>query len=361
MARVFITGGAGFIGKPLSTTLVAANHSVTVFDNLHPQVHSSPESTIAELETSGVDFINGDVRHAEQIRTAIFTSKPEIVVHLAAETGTGQSYDLPGQYCEVNVTGTARLIEGVRGARAHGIEVRRLILAGSRAVYGEGACVDDQGRERVAVPRAYQDLVDGDFMPKDAAGNGLIPVPSCAATTAVAPASIYASTKLMQEFVFRQALEHSGIECGILRLQNVYGAGQSLNNPYTGVLSIFAQQLLSGDVLAIYEDGAIVRDFVYVSDVVNAFRHLCETDRVPDRILDVGSGQGATILDVARMMIDILELPADRLTVTGQFRPGDIRHAVADIGEVAAILNWQPEVNLQEGISALLGWARDTR
>ncbi|SEG10043.1 dTDP-L-rhamnose 4-epimerase [Thalassococcus halodurans] len=360
MPNILITGGAGFIGKRLALSLRNAGHSVTVFDNLHPQVHPDPEGAVAELKQAGARFSRGDVLDGGALTKAIIVAEADIVIHLAAETGTGQSYDLPVQYCDVNVTGTARLIEAIRAARTEGIDVSRVILAGSRAVYGEGACRDGKGREVTAVPRLSADLATGDFAPKDAQGRTLEPIASCAATTVPAPASIYASTKLMQEYLLRQGLEQSGIEASILRLQNVYGAGQSLHNPYTGVLSIFAQQLLEGKTLNIYEDGEIVRDFVHVSDVVSAFHRLCELELVPQETADIGSGKGASILEVAQTMIEVLDLVGERLTISGQFRPGDVRHAVADISAAERYLDWKPQVSLSDGIRDLIDWARKT-
>ena len=360
LPNILITGGAGFIGKRLALSLRSVGHTVAVFDNLQPQVHPEPEKTTAELKEAGVRFTFGDVLKIDAVTEAIVEAKAEIVVHLAAETGTGQSYDIPAHYCDVNVTGTARLIEAIRIARTKGVGMRRVVLAGSRAVYGEGACRDAEGREVTAVPRLSADLATGDFAPKDAQGRALEPIASCAATTVPAPASIYASTKLMQEYLLRQGLEQSGIEATILRLQNVYGAGQSLYNPYTGVLSIFAQQLLEGKTLNIYEDGEIVRDFVHVSDVVSAFHQLCELEQVPQEPADIGSGKGASILEVAQTMIEVLDLVGERLTISGQFRPGDVRHAVADISAAERYLDWTPQVSLSDGIRDLIDWARKT-
>mgnify|MGYP003109103776 CR=1 FL=1 len=359
MAEVMITGGAGFIGKRLALSLRKSGHGVTVFDNLHPQVHPDPEGTVAALKHAGVRFTYGNVLDLSALTNEIIASEADIVIHLAAETGTGQSYDLPAHYCGVNVTGTALLIEAIRAARTHGSHVRRVVLAGSRAIYGEGACRDANGREVTAMPRLSTDLAAGDFAPKDAKGRNLKPIASRAASTVPAPASIYASTKLMQEYLLRQGLEQSGVDTAVLRLQNVYGAGQSLYNPYTGVLSIFAQQLLEGKTLNIYEDGDIVRDFVYVSDVVSAFHRLCEIEQVPQETLDIGSGRAASILEVARTMIKALGLNEERLTISGQFRPGDVRFAVADISAAKRVLGWAPQVNLSAGIRELVNWARE--
>jgi dTDP-L-rhamnose 4-epimerase len=358
MAEILITGGAGFIGKHLAVSLREAGHGVSVFDNLLVQVHPDSAKSVKTLEKAGATFILGDVRNGAALQDAIIQSRAEIIVHLAAETGTGQSYDLPVRYNDVNVMGTANLIEALRAARDKGVELRRVILAGSRAVYGEGACLNGEGREITAVPRLAADLSAGDFAPKDAEGYSLTPIASCAKTTVPSPSSIYASTKLMQEYLLRQGLEQSGVAVGILRLQNVYGAGQSLHNPYTGVLSIFVQQLLNGNNLNIYEDGKIVRDFVYISDVVEAFHRLCEVEHVPSEIIDIGSGVPATILYVATEMLSVLELGSSRLRISGDFRPGDIRHAVADISAARRALCWTPQVSLADGIGELIAWAR---
>ena len=358
MPNILITGGAGFIGSRLALSLSAAGHSVGVLDSMHPQVHSNPDKTIATLASANVAVRIGDVRDPAALRDAILGLRATTVVHLAAETGTGQSFDIPAHYCDVNVTGTAHLVETIRSLRVDGLNVDRVLLAGSRAVYGEGACLTNDGRVVTAVSRLSVDLAAGDFVPKDTDGRPLEPIASSATTTVPAPTSVYATTKLMQEYLLRQALDPTQVEVGILRLQNVYGAGQSLHNPYTGVLSIFAQQLLEGKTLNIYEDGEIVRDFVYVSDVVAAFHRLCEIERVPSTTLDIGSGTGSTILEVARTMMQTLGIEANRLKITGQFRPGDIRHAVADISAAQDAIGWVPKVNLREGVAALIDWAR---
>lgn len=360
VGNILITGGAGFIGKRLAADLTCSGIKVAVFDNLNRQVHNAPDKTVDELQASDITFFKGDIRDSESILSAIVTTRANVIVHLAAETGTGQSYELPGHYCDVNVTGTARLVEAVRSARAQEVRVSRVVLASSRAVYGEGACTNTYGATKTAVPRKSQDLAVGDYTPKDILGNDLKPVLSSASTTQAAPASIYASSKLMQEHILQQSFEQSGVECGILRLQNVYGDGQALNNPYTGVLSIFAQQLLNGGTLRIFEDGEIVRDFVYVADVVDAFKRLCISRTTPSEILDIGTGHGTTILEVAQMMIKALNLNEDHYSITGEFRPGDIRHAVADITLAKELLEWEPHVQITEGLSRLLNWVRDS-
>lgn len=361
MKQIFITGGAGFIGRALALTLVSSGHHVTILDSLNPAVHPDSERAVRDLAEVGMKFILGDVRDGAALTKIVSSLDPQIIIHLAAETGTGQSYDLPVQYCDVNVMGTARLLEASRFAKSSGGQLQRVILAGSRSVYGEGAGRDIDGRLVTAVPRRPSDLAAFDFAPRDIQGRVVVPVPSAASSTHPAPASVYASTKLMQEHLLRQGLEQTGIECIILRLQNVYGAGQSLHNPYTGVLSIFARQLLDGRVLDIYEDGLITRDFVYVTDVVSAFHRACEMDWIGSQTLDIGSGREATIAEVAGMMVEELGLYDIRTRITGQFRPGDVRHAVADVSAARAHLNWMPVVELREGVAALITWAAAMR
>lgn len=353
--KAFITGGAGFIGSRLARHLLAAGADVTVYDNFHPQAHANNPENRGLLAATAVRVIEGDVRDAPALQQALRQSGADVVYHLAAETGTGQSFDLPARYTDVNVMGTAHLIEAVRAVGG----VKRIVLAGSRSVYGEGACLDSSGQLIPAAERSIADLTAKDFTPKDASGNSLTPCATNAACV-VSPASVYASTKLMQEYLLRQAFWGSAVEVGILRLQNVYGPGQSLNNPYTGVLSIFCRQIQEGRVLNIFEDGEITRDFVLVDDVVNAFAMIGQAAQMPREIVDIGSGEAATIVHVARRLLAMFGESPDKLVITGAFRPGDIRYAVADITAAKTALAWAPRVDLEQGLSRLVAWSRDT-
>jgi dTDP-L-rhamnose 4-epimerase len=353
--KAFITGGAGFIGSRLAMHLLAAGAGVTVYDNFHPQAHANNPENRAKLTGTAITVIEGDVRDADALQQALRQSGADVVYHLAAETGTGQSFDLPARYTDVNVMGTAHLIEAMRAVGG----IRRVILAGSRSVYGEGACLDGNGRLTPAAERTVADLTAKDFVPKDAQGHPLTPCPTNA-DCVVAPASVYASTKLMQEYLLRQAFWGTDVEVGILRLQNVYGPGQSLNNPYTGVLSIFCRQIQEGRVLNIFEDGEITRDFVLVDDVVRAFAMMGHSAQMPRGVIDIGSGEAATILHVARRLLAMLGESPDKLVITGAFRPGDIRYAVADISAAQKALGWLPLVDLEQGLQRLVNWSRET-
>jgi len=344
--RIFITGGAGFIGSRLVRALTEQGATVLAYDNLHPQVHGPQPQ-----EMPDVPLVKADIRDGRTLEHAVKDFCPTIVVHLAAETGTGQSADEPARYSEVNVCGTAYLIEALRQLPA---PPRRIVLAATRAVYGEGAYVDSAGRRLVPPPRRPADMARGIFDLLDEQGRALTPIPTPEDVQLV-PGSVYGSTKLMQEYLLQQS--PAPWETVILRLQNVYGPGQSLRNPYTGVLSIFCQQAMAGKTLNIFEDGNIHRDFVFVDDVVQAFVAGCRVEQAAGRIMNIGTGERAAIGDVAGMILRRLGLPEDRCRVSGDFRAGDVRHAVADVRAARAVLGWQHEVSLERGVASLVDWA----
>lgn len=349
-ATALVTGGAGFIGTRLVRLIAPVCNEIVVFDNLHPQVHGH-SAAIPKLGAN-CKFVHGDVRDAAALSAVVQASRPDLVVHLAAETGTGQSYDEVAHHCDVNVTGTAHLVEALRRLPAMR---RRVVLASSRAVYGEGLYRSRQGDLVVPPPRSTAAMQMGRFVPTDADGVALEPL-ATPETTPPAPASIYASSKLMQEFVLRQGFDGTPIEVAVLRLQNVYGAGQSVRNPYTGVLSIFSQKIREGHDIEIYEDGLITRDFVHVSDVVRALGAAAVIETVPDTAVNIGSGTPATIEAVARLLLKLHGIPSQELSVTGNFRSGDVRHCLADISLARRTLAWSPRIGLDEGLSDLVDW-----
>lgn len=351
MAVFLVTGGAGFIGSRLVERLAAEGNRIVVLDNLHSQVHGP--RPLPPRFPSGVSFLQGSVDDRDAVRAAISLASPERVFHLAAETGTGQSFDLVSQYCSVNVVGTAILLEELKRTAPR---LERVVLAGSRAVYGEGAHRLASGAIITAPPRLPEQMKAGNFQPRDLAGQPLEPVPT-PESFPPSPSSVYASTKLMQEHLIIQALAGTGIEPVILRFQNVFGPGQSLRNPYTGVLSIFCSQILAGRELNIYEDGAIVRDFVFVSDVVDALVRGGKVPGIDATPINIGSGHPATILIAARHLLRMLGASENALRISGDFRAGDIRYAVADIARAATVLGWSPETGFEQGLAALARWS----
>ena len=345
--RIFVTGGAGFIGSRLTRVLAEQGATVTIYDNLLEQVHGpNPQIDLP------AQMLVGDVRDKAAMAAAVEASDPEIVVHLAAETGTGQSADEPTRYTEVNIVGTAQLIEILRG-RAKPPE--RFVLAATRAVYGEGAYRDSNGQVVVPAPRDLGAMREGHFAVYGEDGSILEPVPTDIDVSPM-PGSVYGSSKLMQEYLLAQT--PAPWRSVVLRLQNVYGPGQSLRNPYTGVLSIFANQAMRGEPIYVYEDGEIYRDFVFVDDVVAAFIAGCHEPALLGGTFNIGTGEPTSILTAARLIMRELGFDEQRVSVNGTFRPGDIRYAVADVRRTLATGAWKPRVDPSEGIARLVTWAR---
>jgi dTDP-L-rhamnose 4-epimerase len=345
--RILITGGAGFIGTHLIARL-RNHHDVMSFDCLHPQVHGEAPGSFE------VPTVIGDIADFEAVSRTVAEFAPTVIYHLAAETGTGQSWHEPVRYCDTNVTGTANLIQAVRQS---GPNVHSVIAAGSRAVYGEGAYLDN-GETVCGEPRKYADLARGDFAVRSPTGKVLQAVPT-PETLREKPASVYASTKLMQEQLLQQCFDGQDVQVHCLRFQNVYGIGQSLNNPYTGIISIFSKQILAGEGLSVFEDGNIVRDMVHVSDAVEALAQFAggRTDCGITPI-NIGSGRAITILEIATTLLTAFGRDPEDLQVTGEFRAGDVRHAVADDSRARSMLDWSAQVSFSDGIREFVEWVR---
>lgn len=344
--RIFVTGGAGFIGSRLCKRLTQAGASVTAFDNLHHQVHGENPAPF-----TACDLVVGDVCDRAALDDALQASRPDIVIHLAAETGTGQSADEPARYCNVNVMGTTYLLESLKRLPA---PPRRIVLAATRAAYGEGAYQNKKGELVVPQPRDSAAMARGEFDLFDELGDRLTPIPT-PEDCPLRPGSVYGSSKLMQEYLLQQT--PAPWETVRLRLQNVYGPGQSLRNPYTGVLSIFCQQVLEGRTLRIFEDGEIYRDFVFVDDVVEAFVLGCVSAEAANRVFNIGSGERISIRFAAESILEALGNTTSP-EITGEFRAGDIRHAIADISAAKANLGWSPQTDFAKGASLLAQWAK---
>jgi dTDP-L-rhamnose 4-epimerase len=345
---ILITGGAGFIGCALARRLVTAGYDVAVMDALHPQVHTGPGRP-TDLPAS-VPLLYGDVTHAPDWEAVLRMVRPAQVVHLAAETGTGQSLSEATRHGSVNVVGTTQLLDALTRA---GLVPRQLVLASSRAVYGEGAW---RSGEHVFYPgpRTHAQLVAGLWDPEGPIEDAVVPLPSSSVRTEARPTNIYAATKLAQEHMLLAWTAARGSALSVLRLQNVYGPGQSLTNPYTGIVSLFGRLARAQRPLEVYEDGRIVRDFVFIEDVVEALAAAVERPAPQRRLLDIGSGAAITIHDLARRMAALCDAPEP--TVVGRFRDGDVRAASCDIEPAVAELSWHPEWPLDRGLPALLEW-----
>jgi dTDP-L-rhamnose 4-epimerase len=353
-AKVLISGGLGFIGLSLARTLVRRGLTVRLLDNLSPQIHGlDPQPEMGSLLADPrVEVIPGDVCHRPDWILAM--RDVASVVHLAAETGTGQSMYRIGDYTSTNVLGTALLLDVLANDRH---EVTKLVLASSRSVYGEGAY--ECARCGLVYPpmRSPRGLAAGQWDP-------LCPDCCCpirpAATPEIAktsPASIYAATKLAQEDLVRIAANALGIPFLIFRLQNVYGEGQSLNNPYTGILSIFSSRMRQGKAIVLFEDGQESRDFVHVSDVTEAMALGLLGDGGDGLTMNVGSGIPVSVETVARILKKQFS-DSSAPVMSGQYRLGDIRHNYADISTIHRALGFVPNVPLEEGIARFLRWVR---
>lgn len=345
--HVLITGGAGFIGTRLGRLLLDSGHGVRVLDNLHPQVHGDPPEGVRLDPRS--EFVRGDVGDRQVLEHAL--EGIECVVHLAAETGTAQSMYRIARCHAVNSQATALLLD-ILADRRH--RVGRILLASSRAVYGEGQYADSDGKIVYPETRSADALSAGRWEIADEQGRPLLPLPT-PETAPPRPASIYALTKWTQEELLRIACPTLGIAYTVLRLQNVYGEGQSLRNPYTGLLSIFATRVLRGEPVLLFEDGLMRRDFLHVDDAVRAFGIALGTEAARNRTFNVGSGIPITVRSAAEALGNALGRSVP-LQVTGRFRWGDVRHCCADISAIRATLGFVPEISLPAGIERLARW-----
>ena len=347
--QILITGGAGFIGSHLADELLRHGHRVRALDNLSAQVHGEDAARPRYLSPD-VELIRGDVRDASAVRRAL--QGVDAVYHFAAAVGVGQSMYEVADYTSVNNLGTAVLLEALI---AH--PVRRLVVASSMSIYGEGLYLDSEGQVVAGGERTLEQLRRGDWELRDARGAELAPLPT-PEEKAPALASVYALSKFDQERLCLMMGRAYDIPTVALRFFNVFGTRQALSNPYTGVLAIFASRLLNGNRPLIFEDGLQQRDFVSVADVARAARLALDADAAVGRALNVGSGRSYTVVQVAELLGAVLGKPLDA-EVCGKYRVGDIRHCFADIGAAREVLGFEPRVPLEDGIVELSEWLQD--
>jgi dTDP-L-rhamnose 4-epimerase len=340
---VLITGGAGFIGSHLGDALLREGYRVRALDSLVEQVHD--EAQRPAYLTEEIELIAGDVRNPELVRGAL--EGVDAVVHLAARVGVGQSMYELAEYAGANTAGTGVLLESLL---EH--PVRKLVVASSMSVYGEGAY-----EPAPAVDRTRAQLERGEWEPRGPNGEELRPVPT-PESKEPSLASVYALTKFDQErmcLLFGAAYD---VPTVALRLFNVYGPRQALSNPYTGVLAIFAARLLNDRRPLVYEDGGQRRDFVNVADVTRACRLALERDGTDGGAVNIGSGRSVSVLEIADQLARVLGKQIEP-EVTGTFRTGDIRHCFADVTLAREALGFEAEVPLEHGMAELAGWLED--
>lgn len=353
--RVLITGGAGFIGSRLARELVRRDFSVRILDPLSSQIHGVVPRGLDWLDDKRIEFLRGSVTERSDVEMAL--EDVTHIAHLAAETGTAQSMYRVARYNSVNSQGTAVLLDALEGARGRGVE--QVILSSSRAIYGEGAYVCDTcdgGKARIFPnARAVDQLNCHRWDPECLRCHKPLRAVPTLETDPVNPISIYGATKCAQEDMVRIGCRALGIGYAILRLQNVYGEGQSLENPYTGILSIFSTRVRQGSELLAFEDGRESRDFVHIDDVVEAMIRCVTSVRSIDQVVNVGTGVATTIAEVAVKLSESLGA-SPSVRITGQYRVGDIRHNFADITRLASTLGYVPRVTLEAGLRRFAKW-----
>jgi len=358
MKKVLVTGGAGFIGSNFAQKLLSLqeDYEVHAFDNLHPQVHQS--SGRPTLLPEDVVLHTGDVSVAGNWDTILKLVQPDIIVHLAAETGTGQSLTESTRHGNVNVVGTTTMLDALN---RNNIKPEHIILASSRAVYGDGKWESEDGVGFYPGSRSHEMLEASQWDYVDSDGKTAHAVAMRSDIVEPRPTNIYAATKLAQEHIIRSWTMAYSIPFTVLRFQNVYGPGQSLQNSYTGILALFSRLSYEKKPIDVYEDGIIVRDFVYVDDVAQSIVKSIQHPPQPaeQRTLDVGCGTACTVLEVAQKLSSLADAPAPQ--ISGKYRDGDVRAASCDITKTRETIGYEPEWPLDRGLASLLRWVQETQ
>lgn len=356
MKKILITGGAGFIGSNLAHKLVSLGYDITILDNLSEQIHGSNPTLTSPLFMNlplKVRFLKGDVTNRNDMEGAL--QGQEVIVHLAAETGTGQSMYQIEHYNRVNIGGTALLLDLIANTINN---VKKLVIASSRAIYGEGRYFDDKLGYVYPNHRTDRDMANGDFEVKYPGANSPLKLVATDEESKIHPSSVYGITKQVQEQLVMTVAKSLGIAGVALRYQNVFGPGQSLSNPYTGILSIFSTRILQNKPINIFEDGLESRDFVYIDDVVNATILGIEKDEANGETFNVGSGIITTVNEVVNSLMKHygIEVP---VSISGNYRLGDIRHNYADLTKIKTLLGFVPGVSFEQGIAKFTLWVRE--
>ena len=355
MEKILITGGAGFIGSNLALTLLKRGHQVTLLDNLSEQIHGKNPEETSSLYLSikdKVHFIKGTVACRETLQKAIADNT--VIVHLAAETGTGQSMYEIQHYTDVNIGATALLLDILTNEKH---SVKKVVVASSRAIYGEGKYYNKTKNTFVyPLQRTDDDMQKGDFEVKDPQNHSdVLELVATTEDAIIRPTSVYGITKQVQEQLVMTVCPTIGIAGVAFRYQNVYGPGQSLKNPYTGILSIFSTQIKNGNGINIFEDGKETRDFVFISDVVDATVLGIEKETANNQVFNVGTGVATDVISVATELSNNYGIQVP-ITISGNYRLGDIRHNYADITKARQLLGFEPKISFKEGLKQFTDW-----
>lgn len=350
--NVLITGGAGFIGSNLALKLIEKGYQVTVLDNLSPQIHGDNPTETSPLYLSikdKVKFIHGTVTSKSDWEEAL--KDQDAIVHYAAETGTGQSMYEVEKYVDVNINGTALMLNLlVNGS----YNVKKVVVASSRSIYGEGKYISKELGAVYPTQRESIHMDQGDFEVKYPNSSALTLV-GTDEESKIHPSSVYGITKQNQEQMVLTVCPTVGIAGVAFRYQNVYGPGQSLKNPYTGILSIFSTQIKNGNNINIFEDGLESRDFVYIDDVVDATILGIEKEEANNQVFNVGTGVATNVLTVANELVKNYGVDVS-INVSGNYRLGDIRHNYADLTKINKLLGFSPKISFEAGLKCFAEW-----
>jgi len=352
MKNILITGGAGFIGSNLALKLIEKGYQITVLDNLSEQIHGeNPESSSPPYNSikDKVRFIKGDVTQVADWEKAL--KDQDAIVHYAAETGTGQSMYEVNKYVLVNVQGTAIMLDLLVNTPN---SVKKVIVASSRSIYGEGRYLSKELGYVYPKHRLDKDMGEKDFEVKYP-GTSSLKLVATDEESKIHPSSVYGITKQNQEQMVMTVCPNVGIAPVAFRYQNVYGPGQSLSNPYTGILSIFSTQIKNGNGINIFEDGKETRDFVFIDDVVDATILGLEKDAADGEVFNVGTGIATDVITVAETLIKNYGIKTP-MKITGNYRLGDIRHNYADMKKIKSKLGFVPKIDFNEGIKRFSSW-----
>ncbi|WP_294208420.1 NAD-dependent epimerase/dehydratase family protein [uncultured Chryseobacterium sp.] len=352
MKNILITGGAGFIGSNLALKLIDRGYNITILDNLSPQIHGKNPELSSPLYLSvknKVKFILGSVTSEEDWKKAI--EGQDAIVHYAAETGTGQSMYEVKKYIDVNINGTGLLLDLLVNTNH---TVKKVVVASSRSIYGEGKYISEELGAVYPTQRTAEFMDQGDFEVKYP-GSSTLTLVATDETSKIHPSSVYGITKQNQEQMVLTVCPTIGIAGVAFRYQNVYGPGQSLKNPYTGILSIFSTQIKNGNGINIFEDGKETRDFVFIDDVVDATILGLEKEEANNEVFNVGTGVATDVLQVANGLIKNYGVDVP-VTISGNYRLGDIRHNYADLKKINSLLGFEPKVSFEQGLKKFTEW-----
>jgi len=347
--KILITGGAGFIGSNLAKKLIKRGHDLRILDNFSKQIHGNNQSLDSELD--GVDLIIGDVRNKSVITQSL--DDVNAVVHLAAETGTGQSMYQLEEYQHTNISGTLNIINHLLH-NEHSVE--KIIVASSRAIYGEGRYSCKKHGVIYPDERSEIEMSNGQFDHKCKLCNRNLEAEATPENARIAPLSFYGITKQVQEQIVTMYAKVLGISGYSLRYQNVYGPGQSLMNPYTGIMAIFSTLARNNQTIRIFEDGNESRDFVYIDDVIDATIKCLSPDMHGIESFNIGTGNPTSVYKVAESIINNLDSNSE-LIITGEYRSGDIRHNYANLEKSAKDLSFISKTDFNDGLKKFLEWA----